>query len=451
MSIREDFVRNNNSWYFEEEACVVDIGHGVYDKKRFHGYTFLSALALIAYVVGSYLLWSVSKFRTIEKDKEVGKLIHKSGKLAIIPPFVVSGGLYIANRANDCTQGCASWSSHCYSISCVCANILKEGYVFMFVLLTMVALIIVDRIFALRQSNIRQANYRVFEDACTPRLVGEQLMMVGVVVMMFTGILPAEADDCSLENRELGGCFENVANILHLMIGPGVMLSFTGLLLTIFASRAHKGNVLPGGVGGSPAKSGWCGSVGFTVDTIPGKAKAAKRATVGLLCICLGSMLISVVFLILFLVGNGGRDSNKVDICINYKDAASCTGGTLAAHQLEIAENRTGGWQCIWNEDAPFWLEGSCTRDNCNLDDAVVGNRLRIFNEFIGLLYWIIAIWSGLLAVELLDVNWSNVEVLPGTKCGCSSVPFDDDNDGKIASNKVAPVPPPELSGTQVV
>ena len=92
MSIRKDFVRNNNSWSFEEEACTVIIGHGVYDKRHSHFYTFFSAFALITYVVGSYLLWSVSKFRAVEKDKEVGKLIHKSGKLAVLPPFVVSGG-----------------------------------------------------------------------------------------------------------------------------------------------------------------------------------------------------------------------------------------------------------------------------------------------------------------------------------------------------------------------
>lgn len=283
----------------------------------------------------------------------------------------------------------------------------------MFVLLTVAALIIVDRVIEIRQANIRQANYRVFEAACTPRVVGEQLLMVGSVIMIFTGLMPAEADDCSLETREVGGCFENVANALHMMIAPGILLSFSGLLLTIFASRAHKATLL------KPAKSGWCGSVGFTVDSIPAQAKGAKRATVGLVCICLWSMVISVVFLARFLVGNGGGDSNEVDICINYKDAASCTGGTLNAHQLEIVENRTGGWQCIWNEDAPFWLESSCTRANCNLDDAVVGNRLRIYNEYIGLMYWLVTVWSGLLAVELLDVNWSNVEVLPQAKCGC--------------------------------
>jgi hypothetical protein len=58
---------------------------------------------------------------------------------------------------------------------------------------------------------------------------------------------------------------------------------------------------------------------------------------------------------------------------------------------------KTSSWQCVWNEDAPFYLESACTQFDCNFDNNVVDNRKSIYQEYLGLIYCLIALVSGLL------------------------------------------------------
>jgi hypothetical protein len=68
-----------------------------------------------------------------------------------------------------------------------------------------------------------------------------------------------------------------------------------------------------------------------------------------------------------------------------------------------------------------MWIESPCTLKDCNKNEQLDNNRESILNEYLGLVYCLLSMVSGLLAVELLDTDWECLEKTPETKCKCCS------------------------------
>jgi hypothetical protein len=101
-----------------------------------------------------------------------------TGLLAIIAVMWVTvtvfffGSLWVVDNPCDGPLGA------CSTISCVCGNILEQGYVFMFVSLVLTSIILVQRISAMPHQQLNHHR------------VNKPLLIIGALLLTLTGIFP---------------------------------------------------------------------------------------------------------------------------------------------------------------------------------------------------------------------------------------------------------------------
>ena len=119
------------------------------------------------------------------------------------------------------------------SISYICANVITRGYVFMFVSLTLLALIILKR----TNSTDKQANELYFRRRT--RKIGTLMVQVGVLLAILTAVLPVKAHNCKYAATYNTRCTSDlfIADAHLVGIAFGLLVSQIGIQLR----SAHAG------------------------------------------------------------------------------------------------------------------------------------------------------------------------------------------------------------------
>ena len=118
------------------------------------------------------------------------------------------------------SQPCTTALGKCRTISCACGNIISEGYVFMFALLTLTSAILVQRISAMPQ------HHRVQHRTIKPTLI------LGSLLLTLTGIFPERYD----ANGGMGGYLALLYG-LHLLGVVGATLLLLGVPFAWFVEH----------------------------------------------------------------------------------------------------------------------------------------------------------------------------------------------------------------------
>eukprot|EP00040_Diaphanoeca_grandis_P015391 m.78529 g.78529 ORF g.78529 m.78529 type:complete len:414 (+) comp25123_c1_seq1:190-1431(+) len=359
----------------------------------------LTALLLLLVIVMVILRSTIQKLQPTIKGTEVGILgfnpANPVGKLLLMPLFFIALGVFVISRALDCSLGCSTFAAHCTSISCIVANLMPEGYTFLFVMLVTQALVFYDRIDEISRVRRSHASY-----VGTLRPIAENLVRVGVVMMTLTGMIPMYTTNCHLETAPGTGCWESTLGMFHLAIVPGIGLSSIGLLLLLCIRRHH---------GESSTEKRSFGLMANTRDM----PSPVRRVVLILMALAVITTIMAGVFFLTWILAFP-ENSSTIDTCIKYTTAAACTGAAHNNYVRTLADNRTDGWRCRWYEDAPVWMS-PCMLADCNKDDRIFTHRRGIMCEYLGWAYWATALSASLLATELLDVDWA--EVTYGNNC----------------------------------
>ena len=149
--------------------------------------------ALLSFLV--WLLTGLSEQVSGMKPMEINHV----GTFVLIPPFYLALGAIIGWRVVDCTLGCSAWASSAPSISFFTANIQREGYMMLFMTLTLTALIFFKRIDKMARRRYVDAAKGDAHPWSRSSLVGEWLMRCGFVLTTITGIMPSLASNCHLQ------------------------------------------------------------------------------------------------------------------------------------------------------------------------------------------------------------------------------------------------------------
>ena len=88
----------------------------------------------------SFLVWLLTGLSEQVSGMKPMEINHV-GTFVLIPPFYLALGAIIGWRVVDCTLGCSAWAASAPSISFFTANIQREGYMMLFMTLTLTALI----------------------------------------------------------------------------------------------------------------------------------------------------------------------------------------------------------------------------------------------------------------------------------------------------------------------
>jgi len=146
----------------------------------------------------SFLMWVLSGLGETASGTKPMETNHV-GAFILIPPFYLALGAIIGWRVVDCTLGCSAWASSAPSISFFTANIQREGYMMLFMTLTLTALIFFKRIDKMARRRYVDAAKGDAHPWSRSSLVGEWLMRCGFVLTTITGIMPSLASNCHLQ------------------------------------------------------------------------------------------------------------------------------------------------------------------------------------------------------------------------------------------------------------
>ena len=162
------------------------------------------------------------------RNEQSGRMRRTLLRSSIIVVFFVAISAFmitffaLQNESNPC----ATALGQCTTISCVCGNRYFQGYVFMFVSLTLCAVLLIQDL------------HREIHRVITEKLIGENLVpqaacmerivAVGLLMVVFTGVFPTmEVKD----GVDTGKRTKNVAKIFHIF---GIVCGC--LILTLYAN-----------------------------------------------------------------------------------------------------------------------------------------------------------------------------------------------------------------------
>ena len=260
------------------------------------------------------------------------------GRGLVIPTILVAVLGALIEGATVLTPLCESPMGYCATVSCVSANIVWQGYVFMFLTLTLTPTLVLIGIFRHAQKLlccVRFYHCGCNQYATTPdRHVSDLnvgivwVFMIGCVSVILTGMLPTvlESDFVTEEAAEF-------SSALHLLgVGCGTVLVVLSALLLSLARFLKSG-------------SSCC-------------SKLCKGDTTALAA--LGYALFPA-----FIIGSGIAFAAvyrhtmslhvKWDICINNQNQDDCA----------------LGHNCTWNATGSRFGRGTCIDSNCNTWGAV--------------------------------------------------------------------------------
>ena len=72
----------------------------------------------------------------------------------------------------------------------------------------------------------------------------------------------------------------------------------------------------------------------------------------------------------------------------------------------------TDGWQCQWNAQAPF-VFAPCTRIACDVGGRLHRNKMAIVYEYLGLIYGVYGMLTGVATIRLLDARMYGAQPAP--------------------------------------
>ena len=291
--------------------------------------------------------------------------------LLLIPAFLDCLAFAIVRviDADDCTTA----AGYAGSISKVSASIMHEGYVFMFVSLTLVAYVVTTRVDwnIKRRVRIHATPFPLWRN--DRYYINDIALQWGAVIVVLTAVIPDYANNCVLDplmGKET--CRDDALHYLHIAgIGAGVLISTVCALIRAGRTVADHWNT-------------------YANTEYRGRASASFA----LLLLCASIM---AGFLIAFLRNSSELEPPAVHICINYHSEGACHGDELPARlraaALEIDEplrNKTAGvWPCVWNDDA-LSEQAPCTDPRCADGRRMEKLSFGLVAEFNGLFLWLI-------------------------------------------------------------
>mmetsp|Transcript_32133 Transcript_32133/g.95896 ORF Transcript_32133/g.95896 Transcript_32133/m.95896 type:complete len:416 (+) Transcript_32133:93-1340(+) len=324
----------------------------------------------------SFLMWVLSGLGETASGTKPMETNHV-GAFILIPPFYLALGAIIGWRVVDCTLGCSAWASSAPSISFFTANIQREGYMMLFMTLTLTALIFFKRIDKMARRRYVDAAKGDAHPWSRSSLVGEWLMRCGFVLTTITGIMPSLASNCHLQPASrYERCWEEEMSNPHgAGVAAGIFLTFCGYQL-----RA---------IGPIAMHSGVEGASAYAYYTL-------VVSELAFLC-----MLVFFACWLHFLYA-GGPNPRTVDVCLLHTTQSACTGEDLPPQQQRWADQRPGGWQCRWDPDTDYYRY-PCTRHDCDAGGRLEGNKYSVIFEYLGFLYWAIACAGMTQAIDVMD------------------------------------------------
>ena len=153
-----------------------------------------------------------------EGSKPISKRVRKTLlRSSIIVVFFVAIFAFLVTffALHDESNPCATGLGQCTTISCICGNTYFQGYVFMFVSLTLCAVLLI-------QDLHREIN-RVVGENLVPRAFNmEMIVAVGLLLVVFTGVFPTMEKENGVDTGENT---KHVAEFFHLFgIGIGCLI-----------------------------------------------------------------------------------------------------------------------------------------------------------------------------------------------------------------------------------
>ena len=325
----------------------------------------------------SFLIWLLTGLSEQVSGMKPMEINHV-GTFVLIPPFYLALGAIIGWRVVDCTLGCSAWAASAPSISFFTANIQREGYMMLFMTLTLTALIFFKRIDQLAKSR-GVDNGEVHSNLGNYMLCGEWLARAGFTLTTITGIMPSLASNCHIQPAELyERCWEEEMSNPHgAGVAVGIFLSFCGLQLR--AVGGIKSEMAAGGVSGF-------GYIGWA-----------------LVCVDVTFVLMLSYFgAWLHFLYAGGPNPFAIDVCILHETREACIGEDLPPLQQEWSDQRPGGWRCRWDPNVDYYLY-PCTKHDCNADGHLDNNKYSVIFEYLGFLHWAVGCAGMMEAIKALD------------------------------------------------
>ena len=300
--------------------------------------------------------------------------------------LVIMGALafVISTFVNNPT--CASPAAYGATISRVSASILKEGYVFMFVSLTIFSSIFGRRVNFLQYS--KKGLTRVLPvgsvgtidrssvECYDPGLEGmtDRIMILAVMLTVVTGIVPDRADNCALDPAHsscLGATYRTVHS-LGIALGVGIS-AIAAVVRAVHIYRLHGG------------------------------ASRETYNTFRLRCAC-GILLFSFSMMVLFLLVFFGalqpnvQEAYAMHLCVTFDTREICEGTGVPSSWRAATSNANLSWPCVW-DDAASVTSTPCINPQCG-EDVIRVNANTIIAEYNLLLYWLTTMVNLLLIVE---------------------------------------------------
>lgn len=270
------------------------------------------------------------------------------------------------------TDDCESAAAYAGSISKVSASIIKEGYVFMFVSLILVALIVLQRIGRIKRERMR----REFKAGTPPDEspsswwkalesvnFWDNCLQLTIIFVALTAVFPDAANNCSLyENpSECGGDHYPTAHYIHVVgIAGGMLFSLMSAIPRFILTVKDK----------LGTEDGW---------------RYKYMGAILLSCVLMWAFNVAA-----FLLVDATSEPPVMHICRLYTTSSSCNGDELppawkARSVIEDVPQRglkAGEWPCTWHEESELYTSYLCTDDNCKVNGRLYELQYAVVTEY---------------------------------------------------------------------
>ena len=330
-----------------------------------------------------------------EKVSELGLVHIILGTLAVVISILVVNA------------DCGSPAAYAATISRVSASILAEGYVFMFVALTLFAYMFCRRVGELaweRNGGWDHSPWRLVS-------ITDRTMMVGVLLTVVTGVVPDGADNCDLDgdgevDPTVKDCRAHVFRHLHILgIGLGILISAVSAVVRAVKIFWRQKNKSP------------------DVYNL-----LRLRLSFGIFCCsAVGVIVFLVVF---FVIQSQVKEAQSMHLCVKYTTKDTCEGAGLPRTWLDATADVNLGnmsWPCSWNDAALVTDPYPCTNPNCGVE-VLHKNANCIISEFDLLMFWLTTM---LLVLQLMASQETGVWDLD--KAGSAKVHVKHKDPGDVA------------------
>jgi hypothetical protein len=296
---------------------------------------------------------------------------------------IILGSLGLITSAFVVNAECWSPAGYAATISRISASILPEGYVFMFVALTMFAYLFCRRVNYMAWVRNGGTSIGIINRSprCTTPSVTDRVMMIGVMLTVVTGIVPDKADNCDLDGDhqvdstvdECGALFVRLVHIIGIGIGIATSAS-TAAVRAVYIFKLHK-------------------------DQSPEVYNQFRlRVAFG---IFISSAVLVIIFLIVFMgvIQPQVKEAQSMHLCIIYSTKDTCEGTGLPQTWRDATADVNMSWPCVWNEAALVTDPYPCTNPTCG-EDVLRMNSNCVISEFNLLMFWLTTMMLVLLLME---------------------------------------------------